>query len=1105
MAPRVDGDGPDERHRPVEARVLRAEDLIDLRVEAPNCHFEPEDPPAEIVADAGALLVVHFPPQHVAEQAFLALGPPTYFNLPENGDVATNDSPLPPVAKHRAAEPTRLVFEVPEGTRIPFTLAGVLDAATKLRLRVHPNALPAPGPDGPPPATGLPPERPADDQTSIEAPYRLVVSPSERGAFEHSLTPVGPERDGGRPDVELWRSRLTVLPNDDGTVDDGQRIVRAVWTPDLGSIEENDQWTADEALRPIDRDQLVNLTYGGEAEPAATPLRVTDLALSSLGAWLDWAGSWERPAPIVDYRHVAVMGRDAFVQVVQPGFWFPFGQPAVLVRQTERRIGRRGKPIAHLWQRFFIVTRHPTGTYDDLDNPFPEVTISPIVTPDIDKPPPGAACFVPTRNGQPLQLTLSVLEKSGRRRSFPAPMLFVPIGSRRGIPFIDPDNVITDKYKQPLDLYGPVNQIYGQGQTVAMASPTRAGDTDVEVSYLVFDGDVDNLNFTSRPKLTKVRGIVPSMRHLAPQAPAVDMAYAAPYLQHGLGSPGNPSELVLKLTSAPASIDFSTGSDRSGGFISPNMQVAGISRSLGAVGETGDAPGGLTNGQFDPSTFLAGALPKLFGLFSLLDLLPDAPGGLDKAPAFVSDALNGVTQALSEAQRLQAAFQAAQDRMATEIAGAAHQGAADVASAAKAKLDAHAGIVDDAQDVVDAAVNANLPALGASLTALAGSLGLLLDDLRTPGFPAALRSSLEKPVKSLQALAQTAGDLTQLTQVANLTARMDWHPVIESWPPTGITNIFAPKDPAKTLTLAVEVRASAGGQPAVDVMAELVDFALNLVGDGDGALMSLVFQRVGFHAGSSGKPEIDVVFGKLEFLGPLAFVDKLRSLIPFDGFSDPPYVDVSSDGAKAGFDLALPNLSVGVFSLENIALGADARIPFLGDAVTVGFHFCAKESPFRLTVMCIGGGGWVELRASPKGMVLLEVGLEATACLSIDLGVASGSVSIAVGVYLRLEADKGSLTAYFRIRGEVDVLGLISASITLELSLRYEFDTGKLFGRASLVVEVEVLFFSASVEITCERRLAGSKGDPTLRQIMPPTAGMNDDWAQYCGAFAPVP
>ncbi len=86
------------------------------------------------------------------------------------------------------------------------------------------------------------------------------------------------------------------------------------------------------------------------------------------------------------------------------------------------------------------------------------------------------------------------------------------------------------------------------------------------------------------------------------------------------------------------------------------------------------------------------------------------------------------------------------------------------------------------------------------------------------------------------------------------------------------------------------------------------------------------------------------------------------------------------------------------------------------------------------------------------------------------------------------------------------MLGLISASITLELSLTYHFETGKLIGRASLVVEIEILFFSASVEISVERRLAGSKGDPTLYQVMPPDDdGMNADWAEYCAAFAPVP
>ena len=61
--------------------------------------------------------------------------------------------------------------------------------------------------------------------------------------------------------------------------------------------------------------------------------------------------------------------------------------------------------------------------------------------------------------------------------------------------------------------------------------------------------------------------------------------------------------------------------------------------------------------------------------------------------------------------------------------------------------------------------------------------------------------------------------------------------------------------------------------------------------------------------------------------------------------------------------------------------------------MTVGFRFCAKDAPFRLTVMCIGGGGWLVLRASPKGLVLLELGLEVmdstalTLCMDNDLPI----------------------------------------------------------------------------------------------------------------------
>ena len=79
---------------------------------------------------------------------------------------------------------------------------------------------------------------------------------------------------------------------------------------------------------------------------------------------------------------------------------------------------------------------------------------------------------------------------------------------------------------------------------------------------------------------------------------------------------------------------------------------------------------------------------------------------------------------------------------------------------------------------------------------------------------------------------------------------------------------------------------------------------------------------------------------------------------------------------------------------------------------------------------------------------MLELGLEAAPCLAVDFGVASGSISAMIGIYIRLEGDKGSLTGYFRLRGEVDVLGLISASIELYLELTYDFDTGKMIGRA---------------------------------------------------------
>jgi len=360
---------------------------------------------------------------------------------------------------------------------------------------------------------------------------------------------------------------------------------------------------------------------------------------------------------------------------------------------------------------------------------------------------------------------------------------------------------------------------------------------------------------------------------------------------------------------------------------------------------------------------------------------------------------------------------------------------------------------------------------------------------------------LKSLIDELTPLTETGDILAALLNLTDLKQRFrfEWRPELNNWPKS--TPIFRLHGGTKDhLVLAVEGTLS-GPKPDMLVTAEIRDFDLTLFGTDP--LMRVAFDHMFFKAGSAGKPEIDVVLGEIEFLGFLSFVETIKDLIPLDGFSDPPFMDVDQQGAKAGFTLELPNLPIGVFSLANMSLGADVSIPFLGKSVTVGFNFCSRERPFALTVMCLGGGGWFLIRVAPDGLDVLELGLEALACLSVDLGVASGSISAAIGIYIRLEGKSGSLTGYFRLRGEVDVLGLISASIELYMELVYTPGTGKMLGRATITVQVDVLVFSGSVRISAERQFAGSNGDPSFREVLAVTGtGASPAWSEYCHAFA---
>ena len=290
-----------------------------------------------------------------------------------------------------------------------------------------------------------------------------------------------------------------------------------------------------------------------------------------------------------------------------------------------------------------------------------------------------------------------------------------------------------------------------------------------------------------------------------------------------------------------------------------------------------------------------------------------------------------------------------------------------------------------------------------------------------------------------------------------------------------------------------------GNQPPVlSTTASINKFNFELA-----SIIRINFERVYFGISSTAKVDVGVDMKKgnvMEFLGPLSFINDFKNLIPADGFSDPPFLDVTTQGVKTGFTLAVPDVQLGAFTLSHLSLGATVNLPFTGAPMTLRFNFCERQQPFTLTVSALGGGGFFALELDLKGLRMLEVSLEFGAAVSINLGVASGGVSIMAGIYFKMkfETDHNivELTGYVRINGALSVLGLITASLEFYLGLTYNFTTEKAWGEATLKIKIEILFFSKTVSITTRREFKGSGDDPNFKMTISET-----DWKNYCAAF----
>ncbi|WIM92897.1 hypothetical protein ACTOB_004855 [Actinoplanes oblitus] len=264
--------------------------------------------------------------------------------------------------------------------------------------------------------------------------------------------------------------------------------------------------------------------------------------------------------------------------------------------------------------------------------------------------------------------------------------------------------------------------------------------------------------------------------------------------------------------------------------------------------------------------------------------------------------------------------------------------------------------------------------------------------------------------------------------------------------------------PTTRLTLAVT---TAPGRAETECV--LTDVTLELP-PGPKRVLRLSFAEMRFTQRDGKAPRLDVGGVSAEFLGDLTLLSRLSEAVDLGAAGK--LIDVRPGGVSVRYSLPVPAVAAGAFVMRNMAFTAGIEVPFDGRPISVLLGFASRANPFQLAVMMFGGGGYVELALGKDGLTRFEAALEFGAFVAVDFVVAAGEVHALGGVRFVLERD-GSVTVsgYLRIGGCVQVLGLMSVSIELVLSLAYRSERNALVGRATLVIEIDLTLWSDSVEL----------------------------------------
>jgi hypothetical protein len=863
--------------------------------------------------------------------------------------------------------------------------------------------------------------------------------------------------------------------------------------------------------------------------PGGAYVEANTLELTALGANTDLLGQWNRPdtdpgGNLVAWHHVAFNGRDQYVKLVTRGWMFPLGHEAALLQISEREIlndpVNSGWADAYVGIRFFIKIIQATKTYPapgqpfgTNDWPFTSVTFLTLTSPELDpqqaeltnlgttaflddSSSPDTQALLLTSAHQPVVWAIKATDIGGNELHLQVPLVFV-----HGEAF-----EVVEHGK------APVSPNWQNEYTQSVSLPwVKAYNTKVPDSYKQANGHGQPLKLapeaggpaggTTHPALMLELGAANSEHD-----PIVQNPNPSPY-------PAAPSPSTLANDGQPAFYP-----------VLANVSVR-IKAADALTGKSPTSPPPAPpSGSYDPSSganiqyyvpFVINGLPggdppslPSNGVYAALtDAINNAGGGL-------AGPLMGFAGNLAGGLGLPNMGMAGLSSLAGPIGGAL----SDLENYANTAL----GDLSQAKDLVTGFFNNPGAALMKELPTLFG--GLKLTDILA-GFLSDLLGGV--PNLTVTADQPKAGDITVGYKLQANTEQ----------DPAGIYNPGTIDNPKTngSFNLNTSIVISLSGAPTYDVEGSLDEFVISLIPGS--TFIQIPFNGFKFSAKSGSKTKVDPSVGQVQFAGALSFVNTLEQFLQDLGGSGLS-ISITPTEVDASFALSLPEIAVGVFTLSGIAFGTGVTIPFFGDPALMTFTFASQDNPFTLTVCMFGGGGFLALGLGFSGVQTVQASFQFEGNFSLDIYIASGSITLAAGVYYAYgdptsPSPGTTLTGFVKLKGSLQIL-IFTASIELDLTLTYT-DTpttpNSVTGTATLKISVGVCFFSITIPITVTKTFSGGGGgsshgpmahvaearhalivaDPApVSPPMPPVAQVyftdivpdQGTWQQYCNAFA---